>query len=238
LPISELDLLSNSVGSNSTPPLIDVPVPATPQRLSKVERTRLRLVESVRAEIERGGGFTAEQVARRAETSPATFYNHFAGKDDALAAAFDGVMLDLVAHVEAHLQVDRLLELGIEAFARDWLFACIRFFCANCMTLRAALAQVPVREEIRRIFLSQEAATLAIYQRFIELGQKARAVRSGNAYAMASALMIQNQGWNHPAVLRLEPGDALYEELAGCVVRHLSPGTLEKGAEQLAREGV
>jgi AcrR family transcriptional regulator len=232
LPISKLELISIFVKENSTLPLIEAPVPAEPQRLSKVERTRLRLVETVRAEIERGGGFTAEQVARRAETSPATFYNHFAGKDDALAAAFDGVMRDLVAHVETHLRIDRLLDLGIEAFARDWVLACVRFFRANCMTLRAAQAQVPVHEEMRRIFLSHESATLAIYQRFIELGQKARAVRSGDAHAMASALMIQNQGWNHPPVLRLEPGDALHEELAGSVVRHLSPGTLEKKAEQ------
>jgi len=207
------------------------PPASGPPRLRKVERTRLRLIEAVRAQIEQGGGFTAELVARRAETSSATFYNHFANKDDALAAAFDAVMDDLVAHVDAHLRIDRLLENGLDGFARDWVLACVVFFRANCMTLRAAQAQVPVSEELRRIFRAHEDAALAHYVRFVQLGQKAHAVRTGDADAMAQALLIQNEGWNHPAVLKLEPGDALHEELALGVVRHLAPDAarLEQG---------
>lgn len=200
------------------------PAEAAP-RLRKTERTRRRLVEAVRAELERAGQFTAEQVARRAEASPATFYNHFTGKDDALAAAFAAVMDDLVAHVEGHLRIDALLERGLEGFARDWVDACVDFFRAHCMTLRAAQAQVPVSEELRAIFRSHEQAAPAHYVRFVRLGQRAGVVREGDAEAMAHALMIQNEGWNHPAVLRRARGDALHAELALGVVRQLAPAT-------------
>lgn len=191
--------------------------------LRKTERTRLRLVDAVRAEIESTGGFTAELVARRAETSPATFYNHFANKDEALAASFTAVMRDLVTHVETHLRIDRLLEVGLETFARDWLMACIAFFRANSSTLDSAQAQVPASDELRHIFRDHEAAALAHYVRFVELAQKASVVREGDAAAIAHALMIQNEGWNHPAVLRPGVDEGLLAELASQVVRHLAP---------------
>lgn len=206
--------------------------------LRKTERTRLRLVEAVRAEIESTGGFTAELVARRAETSPATFYNHFANKDDALAASFTAVMRDLVAHVEAHLRSDRLLEVGLEPFARDWLAACLAFFRANSSTLRSAQAQVPASNELRRIFRDHEAAALEHYVRFVELAQNARVVREGDAPSIAHALMIQNEGWNHPAALRPDVDEALLDELAGQVVRHLAPmPTTAAAAAPLSNEG-
>ncbi len=194
---------------------------ADPPRLKKTERTRLRLVEAVRAEIERGGGFTAEQVARRAETSPATFYNHFASKDDALAAGFAAVMDDLVALVESRLRIERLLDAGLDDFAGDWVLACAAFFRANSATLRAAQARVAGSDELRRIYREHEDAALAHYVRFVTLAQRAHAVRAGDAEAMARAFMIQNQGLNHPMVLRLEPGDALHRELTRQVVRQL-----------------
>ena len=111
----------------STPTLAQAP-------LRKTERTRLRLVEAVRHEIEDAGAFTAEQAARRAGASPATFYNHFGSKEDALAAAFAALMDDLVGHVETQLRVERLLELGLEAFAREWVWATARFFRTNSKT--------------------------------------------------------------------------------------------------------
>ena len=214
-----MEIDSNFVAAESIPS--PDPTAASP-RLSKTERTRLRLVEAVRAEIEGAGDFTAERVARRSETSPATFYNHFASKEDALAASFEAVMDDLVALVEQHLGIEPLLDRGLDAFAADWVLACAAFFRANSATLRAAQARVPGSALLRRIFREHEDAALAHYVRFVELGQRAHAIRAGDASAMAHALMIQNQGLNHPAVLRLEAGDALHRELARSVVRHLA----------------
>jgi AcrR family transcriptional regulator len=216
-----LEIDSNFVSTESIPTLDSSPVAPAPRGLKKTARTRLRLVEAVRAEIEHAGGFTAEQVARRAETSPATFYNHFPSKDEALAAGFAAVMDDLVAHVETHLHIERLLDAGLDRFAADWVLACVDFFRANSATLRAAQARMSASDELRRSFRAHEAAALALYVRFVELGQRARTVRAGDAEAIARALMIQNEGWNHPAVLKLTPGDPLHRELARGVVRHL-----------------
>ena len=78
----KLELDSSFMAADSTSPL----EARADRPLRKTERTRLRLVDAVRAEIEATGGFTAEHVARRAETSPATFYNHFESKDDLIVA--------------------------------------------------------------------------------------------------------------------------------------------------------
>ena len=48
-------------------------------------------------------------------------------------------------------------------------------------------------------------------------------LRGGDATAMARAFMITNEGWSHPLVFRLQPGDALHEELCNLVVRLLEP---------------
>lgn len=196
--------------------------------LRKTERTRLRLVEAVRQELEAGGGFTAEQAARRAGASPATFYNHFGSKDDALAAAFAALMDDLVEHVETHLRVDRLLELGLEAFAADWIVATARFFRSHTNTFRAAQTELPAKPSLRAIYREREAAALAHYERFVRLGQSARVLRAGDAGAIALAFMIANQGWHHPSVLRMQPGDDLHRELARCAVLQLAPQATQR----------
>ena len=62
----------------------------------KIERTRQKLVNAVRDEVNSSGDFNAELIAHRASISPATFYNHFATKDQALLAAYENVMDSLV----------------------------------------------------------------------------------------------------------------------------------------------
>jgi AcrR family transcriptional regulator len=218
-----LEIDSNSVTATSTQSL-ETPV------LRKTERTRLRLVEAVRCELEEAGAFTAEQAARRAGSSPATFYNHFGSKDDALCAAFAALMDDLVAHVDTHLRVDRLLELGLERFARAWVIETAGFFRANSRTFAAAQMQMPASKGLRDIFRDGEAAALVSYERFIRLGQAARALRAGAPGPIALAFMIGNQGWNHPRVLRMQAGDALHCELAQAVVRQLGPASAADGS--------
>ena len=61
------------------------PISAPP--VGKLERTRQRLVRAIREEVNATGNFSAETVAARAGISTATFYNHFARKDDELALA-------------------------------------------------------------------------------------------------------------------------------------------------------
>ena len=87
----------------------------------KLERTRQRLVNSIREEIAASGNFSGEQVAARAGTSVATFYNHFDSREDALIAAYELLMQDLVALVVDHCRIERLLDLGLRDFLAAWL---------------------------------------------------------------------------------------------------------------------
>ena len=192
-------------------------------RLRKLDRTRLRLVEATRQLLQASGGFTAERVAREAGASPATFYNHFPSKSDALAAVFQVAMDDLVEVVGARLQIEHLLERGLEGFAADWVHACCDFLRANSQVFSAARVQFPGSPALREVYRSREAAALDRFRRFVQLGQAARAIREGDANAIAEAMMVTAEGWNNPAVLRLDEASPLHQELSRMVVRMLAP---------------
>ena len=168
--------------------------PEAPPPLGKAARTRLRLVEAVRREIEDEGAISAEAVARRADSSPATFYNHFSSKDEAVLAAFDAAMADLVAFVETRLRVEAALEHGLTPFLRGWLTECVGFFRTNSLVFGAARALSPSSAELRRVFADRESEALVHYTRFVRLGQRAGLVRAGDPAALAEAWMLATQG--------------------------------------------
>lgn len=190
--------------------------PPTP-RPGKSARTRLRLVDAVRREIEDTGAVNAEAVARRAESSPATFYNHFASKDAAVLAAFEATMEDLVAVVGEGLDVSRALDMGLEDFLREWTWSCLEFFRANSLVFGAARALTPSSREMGRVLKAREAESLELYVRFVRLGQRAQIVAGDDPEALAELFMLTCQGWNHPRLLRTERGSALHEELTRSV---------------------
>ena len=197
--------------------------PQDPASLPKVERTRLRLVRAVREEIEATGGFTAEVAARRAGTSAATFYNHLPSKHEALHAVYVELMDELVESVAAMLRIERVLEVGLEAFVAEWVQGVARFFRRNARVFSAAQVALPDSKAMRDVFRSREARALEIYERFVRLGQAARVLREGDVAAMAQVMMVTSEGWLHPSVQALEAGDALHAELTGSVVRMLAP---------------
>lgn len=191
--------------------------------LGKAERTRLRLVDAVRRTIAAEGTISAGSVARRAETSPATFYNHFSSHDEAVVEAFSAAMRDLVDFVEAELDVVSLLELGIEVFLEGWTWRSLDFFRANSAVFDMATAAARRSPAIRDVYRRREAEALEHYERFVRLGQRAGQVRGGegDAPAIAEALMLLSESWNHPRVLRCERGGALHRELVRVVHTHL-----------------
>ena len=192
-------------------------------RSPKVQRTRLRLVEAVRGELQERGSFTAELAARRAGSSPATFYNHFASKEVALTAAYAALMADLVAFVRAELQIERVLEQGLERFVESWVLAVAAFFRENSRVFRAAQAELPSSKAMRDVFREREAEALECYRRFLRLGQAARVIREGDPEALGQVLMVSSEGWNHRSVLEMEAGSPLHRELTRAVVRMLAP---------------
>jgi AcrR family transcriptional regulator len=196
---------------------------ATPRR--KTDRTRLSLVSAVRESVEATGGFTADRVARRAGSSPATFYNHFASKQDALRAAFEAVMDDLVRFVDAQLRIERVLESGLPSFANSWVAACATFFRANSRVFSAAQIQLPTSKALRDVYRVRESAAFETFERFIRLGQTAQVFRGGDPAAIAQAMMVTSEGYNNSGILRMQNDDALHRELTYAVTRMLEPAS-------------
>ena len=189
----------------------------------KSDRTRLRLVAAVRDEYAATGDITADLVARRAGSSPATFYNYFESKQVALNQAFAATMSDLVDLVAGQLQIERVLDVGLDRFAAEWVLACVEFFRENSMVFSAAQMQLRRSAKLREIYRDSEDAAFEKYDRFVRLGQAARTVRTGDASAIATAMMIESQGYNNPAVLRMNTDDTIHIELTRTVVKMLEP---------------
>ncbi len=189
----------------------------------KLERTRHKLVAGIRAQVSASGNFTAEQVAERAGTSPATFYNHFATKDEALVAAYRALMADLADNVAQHCRVERLLDEGLDDFFGHWLLDSAGFFADNAALFRLAQAALERSRELRELFRHYEDSIIQTFRRFIELGQAAKVIRAGDSLAMAQMLAVMSEGWYHPLIQKLEPGSPLHREMAGSLARALRP---------------
>jgi len=194
----------------------------------KAQRTRARLVEATEAEISESGFFTAERVAARAGTSVATFYSHLPTKDDALTAAFSGVMDALVAVVDEHLKVERLLDRGLEGVSKDFVAACLDFFTARSLVFRCALARMPEHRPLREVYRAHESEAFSRYTRFVELGQAAGKIGSGNTETLARTLLVLSQGLNNPLALGLAETDPLGGQLARLIEILLAPGNEER----------
>ncbi|MEM9174353.1 MAG: TetR/AcrR family transcriptional regulator [Myxococcota bacterium] len=197
--------------------------------LPKAQRTRLRLVQAVRDEIEATGAFTADLAARRAGSATATFYNHLPSKEAALEAVYVELMDELVEAVARLLRIERVLEVGLEAFVGEWVLGVASFFRRNARVFSAAQVALPDSKAMRDVFRDREAAALETYARFVQLGQAARVVRAGDVAAMAQVMMVTSEGWLHPSVQTIEAGDAFHTELTDAVVRMLAPD--EEGNE-------
>jgi len=193
----------------------------------KSQRTRAALAAATAAEIAKSGSFTAERVAARAGTSPATFYAHFASKDGALVAAFSRVMDELLAMIDRELSLERLLEQGLAAVCRQLVEEGVSFFTEQALVFRVALARVPESRELRDVYREHERAAQARYLRFVELGQAAGCVRRSDPEPLALAFLVLTEGLNNPKLLAASHGAgatrASLDELARALEQLLSP---------------
>ena len=196
---------------------------ALPFTTGKLQRTRQKLVHAIREEIAVSGRFSAETVTQRAGSSTATFYNHFATKDDALTAAYEQLMGELVEMVNEKCHIERLLDIGLRELVDSWVLRSAEFFCLNAPLFRVAQAAIERSKPMRDVFRQHEATVIEMYRRFIERGQAASLIRPGDPEAMAQMITVVSESWTHPLVQRLEPGSALHQELTESVVRMLSP---------------
>lgn len=196
--------------------------PSFRPKSAKAQRTYDRLVKATMDEICESGGFTAETVSRRAQSSPATFFSYFPTKDDALAASFSLAMDDLVKTAERGLRIDDLLDNGLATVCDALTDDIIDYFSRYTLMFRAALVQLPQSVLIRATFRDHQARVLAHYRRFIELGQKSGFVRQGDPSTMADALMVMTQGLNNPILVAGHTAE-LRAEMARSLIAHLAP---------------
>jgi AcrR family transcriptional regulator len=189
----------------------------------KARRTYQNLAVATCAEIEASGSFTAERVALRAGSSPATFYAYFSSKDDALTAAFQVVLDRLVEFVEEAMTVESLLELGLESFCERFAVDTLTFFRRESQVFRLALARLAENAPLRTAYRTNQRLALARYQRWIELGQAAGKLRMQEPEMLARVLMVLTQGFNNPIALATPRDEVLEAELGRSLFVLLCP---------------
>jgi AcrR family transcriptional regulator len=180
---------------------------SAPPQGGKARRTYDALVEATRAVIASTGSFSAETVGTRAGMSQATFYSYFPSKDDALAAAFDRVLTELDAAGALALDVERLLDAGLQTVLEEAVTGVLDVFRDNALVFRLALVRLPESKAIRDVFRRRERDGYEILRRFVELGQKAGGIRKGDTDRLATILLITLQGLNNPILLQRSDDD-------------------------------
>ena len=178
-------------------------LPRTSQTLTaRSRRTRTALVAAVRSNLRAHGTFTADSVADLAGCSPATFYSHFGTKDDALTAAFDQTLTELVDGSVQRLTVAAFDDAGIDATVAAFVEWQAQFFRVESLVFRAALSRLPAHQPLRAAYRRAEEQTLTHMDATLSTLQTAGTVRTGDTTELAEAFMIASQGINNPRALR------------------------------------
>ncbi len=196
-------------------------------RTERSRRTRAALVAAVRDELRLHGTFTADAVADRAGCSVATFYGHFATKDDALASAFELVLIDLADTVDATLTLDLGAGVALEPAVAGWIDRQVAFFRDESLVFRAALARLPFHRGIRHAYREAERVAMGHLETVVAAGQAAGVIRPGSARPLAEAFLVLSQGLNNPHALRPD-ADELRGHLQRALVAALAPGPTDR----------
>ena len=191
-------------------------------RTERSRRTRAALVAGVRDELRASGTFTADTVAARAGCSVATFYSHFATKDDALASAFELVLVDLAEVIESTLTVEALAGDGLDVAVGSWIDRQVEFFRDESLVFRAALARLPFHRGIRHAYREAERVALHHLVEVITAGQSHGVIRSGEPAELAEAFLVLSQGLNNPHAIRPD-AQPLRPHLRRALVAALAP---------------
>ena len=195
----------------------DVVARTATARTARSRRTRQLLIEGLRAQIHDTGSFTADEVAQRVGCSPATFYSHFATKNDALAAAFESVLGDVVDLCRTSLSVDRFCSPGVQSSVVAFVDAQADLFRRESPLFRLALSRLSSHRGIRRAYRSAEAATLSHLEAVVAEGQRLGLIVGGESRVIAETVLVLGEGLNNPRVLPPEAGPVRGEVAAAMV---------------------
>ena len=161
-------------------------------RTARSRRTRSALVAGVRDELRSTGAFTAETVAERAECSPATFYGHFATKDDALTAAFELVLVEMFELLRDAITVEHIGSNDAAASIAEFVERQATVFQTESLVFRAALSRLPAHKALRHLY--REAERVSLEHLSFVLGDK----------DLAERFLVMSQGLNNPRALRTD----------------------------------
>lgn len=172
-------------------------------RSARASATEAALLDAGQRRLAAGGfeAMTTTAVATEAGVSSGTFYGYFEDKHALLAALFARRLDDLVHRVEEVLTADNLLDLGLEATLAEAVDVTLEGYREHAAVLRAALARVPVRADLRSIYWERHARSVGVVERFIRRGTAAGLVRGADARVQAQAVLVVTQGLNNPVLL-------------------------------------
>jgi AcrR family transcriptional regulator len=187
-------------------------------------RTRSSLLTAAHASIAATGDLSPERVARDAGVSNATFYTHFASKDEAIAAILDVALADVNGRGLRVLTIEHLLDHGLETTIRDALTGGVAGFREQHRVFRLALSRLPHARSIRDVYRHHEQEAHRKLRRFLELAIAADQIRAGDVDVMTSVFLVTLQGLNNP-LLRRPDGEELLDELTRQVTGWLQPTT-------------
>jgi len=159
-------------------------------RTARSRRTRASLVAAVRDELRSTGAFTAETVAERAGCSPATFYGHFATKDDALTAAFELVLVEMYGLLRDALTIEKIDSSDVEKVLAEFVERLAQLFRTEALVFRTALSRLPAHKALRHLY--REAERVSLEHLSLVLGDK----------ELAERFLVVSQGLNNPRALR------------------------------------
>ena len=190
---------------------------------AKAQRTHRSLVRATRHVVTETGGFNADAVAERAGVAPATFYVYFPTKDDALAAALDEVLTELIDGTLAAFSIERILDDGVRPAVAAAVDAALATFTTSAVVMRLALARIPESRTVRHVYRDHQNDAVTRLRQVLERGAAAGRVRGDDADSLTVALMVLLQGLNNPVLLGRRRDDRVVTHLIDTVVQLLQP---------------
>ncbi len=188
----------------------------------KTRATYQSLVDAARESVTKNGILLPEAVAETAGVSPATLYTYFGSKDALLASAFDAALGQIGEEVALILNVEKLLEEGLESVTRRLVRTVVKRFTHDARVVRLAIARLPDSAEVVEVYRRRGDEQLAMVGRFIKLGIAAGKVRIGDVSVLSRAVMVQLQGLQNPIVLHSGSGPVV-DEISRVVHDLLAP---------------
>lgn len=197
------------------------PVPTVPAT-RKTRATYQSLVAAARESVRKNGVLLPEAVAETAGVSPATLYTYFGSKDALLASAFDAALGQIGEEVALILNVEKLLEEGLETVTRRLVRTVVKRFTHDARVVRLAIARLPDSAEVVEVYRRRGDEQLAMVGRFVKLGIAAGKLRIGDVSVLSRAVMVQLQGLQNPIVLHSGSGPVV-DEISRVVHDLLAP---------------